>query len=89
MPQQMGRPPKGRQRTLEAIHKLADKGETDGAGGGVATPTVAEEIGVDRATVAKHVRTLVDEGKLERVNGIGPTGPRPSYFPTEDDEDGR
>lgn len=71
-------------RTLETIQYLYNQGQTDGAEGGVSPLAIAAEIDVNRTTAAKHANALVDEGKLERVHGIGPNGPRSSYLPTEE-----
>lgn len=72
-------------RTLETIRTLYDQGQTDAAEGGVSPLTIADERDdVSRNSIAKHCRRLTEAGVLERVHGLGPTGPRPSYLPTEE-----
>lgn len=74
----------------DIICECVERGETDAAGGGVASKTVAEadEIDVEQSTVGDRLRYLYGQGRVKRVRGIGPDGPRMSYLPAdEDDED--
>ena len=83
MSSKMGRPPEAREATFEAVQKLADAGETDKAQGGVPTNKISEEVGRGRKSVSKHCNDLLEEGKLRRVIGVGPHGPRPSWLPAD------
>lgn len=58
-------------------------GIRDDAGGGVSPVTLARVVDATHSGIAPRLRALADEGRLVRVEGIGPrtSRPRPSFLP--------
>ena len=73
-----------RERTLETIRELTERGETDAMNGGVPMARLREEIDATPGAIKAHVSRLRDEGRVRKVQGRGPEYVRPSYLPVAD-----
>ena len=71
---------------IDSVDRLAAAGVTDAAEGGVPTVAIADEVGLTRKAMTRHVSRLSDQGRLEQVWGVGPHGARRGYLPGGDDE---
>ncbi|WP_135852625.1 helix-turn-helix domain-containing protein [Halorussus salinus] len=82
-----GRPQKLNDDELLAVAReaVAD-GETDLLEGGVPADVIADRVPLSPSTVETHLRRLVEEDRLVRVQGADPVSyrPRESYLPTEE-----
>ncbi len=72
-----------RQETLETIRTLTERGETDAMNGGVPVSRLLEELVFTRGALKGYLTTLREEGKIRKVNGLGPDAVRPAYLPVE------
>ena len=74
---------------IDAIAAALDAGDRD-TGGGAHPEHVAQHCALKFDTVQRRLADLADAGRIERVQGIGPNGPRDSYLPDppEDERDG-
>lgn len=69
-------------RYLEAVEEALEDGSTDAADGGVPSKEVAERVDGDLKSVRRHLRRLVEDGRLDQVHGADPETlrPRVSYL---------
>jgi hypothetical protein len=70
---------------MAAVDDCLDADRRDGLGGGIATATLADELGFGQGTIAKHCRRLTDADELVQVQGVSPSGKkaRVSYLPAD------
>ena len=74
---------------IDAIRAALNAGDRD-TGGGAHPEHVAKHCALDVRSLWNRLNALADAGRIQRVQGIGPDGPRDSYLPDppEDDSDG-
>ncbi|MCU4926937.1 winged helix-turn-helix transcriptional regulator [Halobacteria archaeon AArc-dxtr1] len=66
---------------VSAVENLVAAEVTDTVGGGAPSTAIAEETGLARKTVENYLKRLLEAGRVERVYGVGPHGPRYNYLP--------
>ncbi|WP_254768211.1 transcriptional regulator [Salinilacihabitans rarus] len=73
---------------VDTVADLYAAGERLPGDGGVPIDAVADTLGVSKDTASRHLKRLADAGEVDRVLGLGPKGPQPSYAPVEVDDAG-
>lgn len=66
--------------------RACDETDRDAASGGWHPSTICDGESFCQSTCLKHLRRLREAGRVERVNGIGPHGPRETWLPVDHED---